>query len=178
MNSAGVVVQSTSADGVGSFRFDRVPAGQYQVRAQFEGFRPSSTRVRVTTRAPGAQKLVLGIAGLTQEITVSNAADVGATAASNVDAVSLDQTAREPAGVRQRLHRHDVALPRYRITRHGGVTLVVNGMEVNALNVSASAVQQIRINQDPYSAEYSRPGRGRVEILTKPGAQRYHGDLN
>ncbi|HMB82329.1 MAG TPA: hypothetical protein VKI43_19770, partial [Vicinamibacterales bacterium] len=34
------------------------------------------------------------------------------------------------------------------------------------------------INQDPYSAEYSRPGRGRVEILTKPGTQQYHGDLN
>ena len=60
---------------------------------------------------------------------------------------------------------------------NGGVTIVVNGMEVSALNVSASAVQQIRINQDPYSAEYSRPGRGRVEILTKPGDQAYHGDI-
>src|SRR4029077_19004715 len=61
---------------------------------------------------------------------------------------------------------------------NGGVTVVVNGMEVNALNVSASAVAQIRINQDPYSAEYSRPGRGRIEILTKPGSQDYHGETN
>ena len=37
-------------------------------------------------------------------------------------------------------------------------------------------MQQIRINQDPYSAEYSRPGRSRVEILTKPGTQQYHGE--
>src|SRR5262249_39735512 len=59
-----------------------------------------------------------------------------------------------------------------------GVTVVVNGMEVNALNVSASAVQQIKINQDPYSAEYSRPGRGRIEILTKAGSQQFHGDAN
>ena len=59
---------------------------------------------------------------------------------------------------------------------NGGVTIVVNGMEVSALNVSASAMQQIRINQDPYSAEYSRPGRGRIEILTKPGSQQYHGE--
>src|SRR5207237_7893548 len=56
---------------------------------------------------------------------------------------------------------------------NGGVTIVVNGMEVSALNVSASAMAQIRINQDPYSAEYSRPGRGRVEILTRPGGQTY-----
>ena len=61
---------------------------------------------------------------------------------------------------------------------NAGVTIVVNGMEVNALNVSAAAVQRIRINQDPYSAEYSRPGRGRVEILTKPGGREYHGDVN
>jgi TonB-dependent receptor-like protein len=60
----------------------------------------------------------------------------------------------------------------------GGVTIVVNGMEVNSLNVSASAIQQIKINSDPYSAEYSRPGRGRIEILTKPGGQSYHGELN
>ena len=50
-------------------------------------------------------------------------------------------------------------------------------MEVSGLNVSASAVSQIRVNQDPYSAEYSRPGRGRIEILTKPGEQVYHGDI-
>jgi len=44
--------------------------------------------------------------------------------------------------------------------------------------VSASAVAQIRINQDPYSAEYSRPGRGRIEILTKPGTQTFHAETN
>jgi hypothetical protein len=39
-------------------------------------------------------------------------------------------------------------------------------------------VQQIKINQDPYSAEYARPGRGRIEILTKPGGQEYEGEGN
>jgi len=51
-------------------------------------------------------------------------------------------------------------------------------MEVSALRVNASAVQQIKINQDPYSAEYARPGRGRIEILTKPGSRDYHGEGN
>src|SRR5262249_4199961 len=61
---------------------------------------------------------------------------------------------------------------------NNGVRVVVNGMEVSALRVSASAVQQIKINQDPYSAEYARPGRGRIEILTKPGSAEYHGEAN
>ena len=59
-----------------------------------------------------------------------------------------------------------------------GATLVVNGVEMNNLSVSASAIQQIKINQDPYSAEYPRPGRGRIEVVLKPGSQEYHGVAN
>src|SRR5262249_48839768 len=42
----------------------------------------------------------------------------------------------------------------------------------------ASAIQQIKINQNPYSAEYGRPGRGRIEIITKPGSEHYQGEAN
>ena len=177
--SSGVVVQTTVTDGAGAFRFDKAPAGQYQVRARFEGFAAASIRVRVTNRPSGPLRLVLGIAGLSQEITVSNAgAEVGATASKNVDAVSIDTNMLESLPV----FDNDYVATMSRFLDAGslgntGVTIVVNGLEVSGLNVSASAVQQIRINQDPYSAEYSRPGRGRVEILTKPGGQEYHGDV-
>jgi hypothetical protein len=180
VTAAGLPVQSATTDGAGAFRFERVAAGQYQVVARYEGFTPASMRVRVTTRAPGALRLVLAIAGLTQEVNVSNAAtEVGATASNNVDAVSIDTSTLESLPV----FDNDYIATMSRFLDSGslgnaGVTIVVNGMEVSALNVSASAVQQIRINQDPYSAEYSRPGRGRVEILTKPGGQEYHGDIN
>ena len=54
-----------------------------------------------------------------------------------------------------------------------GVTLVVDGMESTRVPVSPSAIQQVKINQDPYSAEFSRPGVGRIEIITKPGSTEY-----
>ena len=60
----------------------------------------------------------------------------------------------------------------------GGATILVNGMEVNGLNVGTAAIEQIKINSDPYSALFSRPGRGRIDIVTKPGSQAYHGDFN
>ena len=174
------VVQSTTADGAGAFRFGTVAPGQYELRAKYEGFNPASARVRVGSRSPGPQKLVLSIAGLSQEITVSNAAaQVDANASNNVDAVAVDQSMLESLPVFD--HDYVATLSRFLDTGslgNGGVTVVVNGMEVNALNVSSSAVQQIRINQDPYSAEYSRPGRGRIEIFTKPGSQEYHGEAN
>src|SRR6185295_14256438 len=120
----------------------------------------------------------LDLAALTQEITVSNApTEVRATAGKNVDAITVDQDLLNSLPV----FDNDLVATMSQFLDagaigNGGVTVVVNGMEVSAVNVSASAMQQIRINQDPYSAEYSRPGRGRVEILTKPGTQQYHGD--
>src|SRR5207237_9705250 len=56
-----------------------------------------------------------------------------------------------------------------------GVMLIVNGVEVNSLTLPASAIQQIKINQDPYAPEFRQPGRGRIEIITKPGSQNYSG---
>ncbi len=38
-----------------------------------------------------------------------------------------------------------------------------------------SAIREIRINQNPFSAEFDRIGYGRIEILTKPGTDKLHG---
>ncbi|HXG82429.1 MAG TPA: hypothetical protein VNI84_00245, partial [Pyrinomonadaceae bacterium] len=37
------------------------------------------------------------------------------------------------------------------------------------------AIREIRINQNPFSAEFERLGFGRIEVLTKPGADRFRG---
>ena len=60
----------------------------------------------------------------------------------------------------------------------GGTQLIVDGMQVNSVGVSASAIQEVRINQNPYSAEFARPGRGRIEIITKAATTEYHGTFN
>lgn len=41
-----------------------------------------------------------------------------------------------------------------------------------------ASIREIRINSNPFSAEYDRPGLGRIEILTKPGSDRYRGQVN
>jgi hypothetical protein len=40
-----------------------------------------------------------------------------------------------------------------------------------------SSIREIRINQDPFSAEYDKLGYGRIEIFTKPGTDQYHGQM-
>jgi hypothetical protein len=40
-----------------------------------------------------------------------------------------------------------------------------------------SSIREIRINQNPFSAEYDQLGYGRIEIFTKPGTDQYHGQM-
>lgn len=63
-------------------------------------------------------------------------------------------------------------------TATGGSGLIVDGVEANRATVSPSAVQEVRINQDPYSAQYYWPGRGQMEIITQSAADKYHGQFN
>jgi uncharacterized membrane protein YgcG len=41
-----------------------------------------------------------------------------------------------------------------------------------------SSIREIRINSNPFSAEYDRLGFGRIEILTKPGTDRFRGQVS
>ena len=40
-----------------------------------------------------------------------------------------------------------------------------------------SSIREIRVNQNPYSAEFDRLGFGRIEILTRPGTDRFRGQM-
>lgn len=56
-----------------------------------------------------------------------------------------------------------------------GTSLIVDGMEARNIGVTASAVQEIRINNNPYTVEYPRWSRRRIEVITKSSADTYHG---
>jgi hypothetical protein len=58
-----------------------------------------------------------------------------------------------------------------------GGQIYIDGFTGGTLPPKAS-IREIRINQNPFSAEYDRLGYGRVEILTKPGTDQFHGQLS
>jgi hypothetical protein len=59
-----------------------------------------------------------------------------------------------------------------------GTSIVVDGMEMRNVGVTASAIQEIRINNNPYTVEYPRWSRRRIEVITKSAADACHGTLN
>ena len=175
-----VTQQSTTTDQSGNFRFNRLPPGKYQVRVKSEGFELTTVDVTVGSPPPPPLQVVMAIASLRQETTVtSEPATITTEATDNKDTVALSEQSLSNLPV----FDQDYIGAMSRFLDPGsigtnGVSLVVNGMEVNNLGVSPSAIKEIKINQDPYSAEFQRPGRGRIEVTTKPGSPEYHGTFN
>jgi len=58
-----------------------------------------------------------------------------------------------------------------------GGTIYIDGFTGGQLPPKAS-IREIRINQNPFSAQYDKPGFGRVEVFTKPGTDQYHGSAS
>ena len=59
-------------------------------------------------------------------------------------------------------------------TRLDQVAVYVDGMPLTNRLPPKDVIQSVRINANPFSAEFAEPGVSRVEILTKPAAQHYH----
>jgi hypothetical protein len=178
--TTGQAVGQTTTDQTGTFRFEHVPPGAYDLHVTFEGFEQNTAHVTVGTRAPGTLHIKLALAGVTQEVTVTNGGlQADTTASNNLNAIVIDQDAMADLPVFDQDYIGTMSrfLDSASIGTNG-TTLIVNGLESNSLGISPSAIQQIKINQDPYSAEYSRPGRGRIEVITKSGADAFHGTGN
>jgi hypothetical protein len=171
---------SKLTDSVGKFQFDRVVPDTYEIDVQQDGFRPARIRVKVESRAPVPLRVVLQLAELRQQIEVADLAAQGKVSgeiADNADAVTLS---------RQELNSlpilgGDVVGAIIRIlgpTGSSGVTLIVDGVPTSDIGVPPSDIESVKINQDPYSAEFSSPGQNRIEITTKAGSRHFHGLLD
>src|SRR5581483_8703087 len=135
-------VHTIVSDTAGAFRIDRVAAGTYDLTVEFPGFKTNVTRLRVGARAPAPSTVVMQIEGLAQEVSVSGGGnETSSSGAANLDAVSVDAAALDNMPVLD----DDVAGAVSRFLDASaigtnGATLVVDGVEVNALSVSSSAV--------------------------------------
>jgi len=170
---------SMATDSEGRFNFANVMPGSYELEVQHEGFKESRITVNVgPSSAP--LRIVLALRELHEEITVQNPqGQLSREAAENADIIRLDREALDSFPI---LGNDLVAAVTEILgpTSGGsrGPSLIVDGIPVSELGVPTSAIQEVRINQNPYSAEYSAPGKNRIEIITKSGSSDFHGSLD
>lgn len=164
----------------GGFRFEGVAPGAYRLSCEVPGFDPVSDRIRVSARPPQTVTVMLAIASLKEVLSVSESErSVAARADRNADTISVERTMLDNLPFLD--NNYLSALGRFLdpgTPGGSGGTIVVDGMEMRNAGVTASAIQEIRINNNPYTAEYPRWSRRRIEIITKSSADAYHGTLN
>jgi len=181
-SSGSQLVSETPTDNSGFFRFDNVPPGTYVLLFRAEGFRETSVNVNLARKLPAPLRVTMQIAILNESITVGSddsVALLSTEASENQNANTIDRNALDRVPVFDQ--DYITTMSRFlddNATGTNGVTLVVNGIEANGPGVTPSAVQEVKINNNPYSARFSRPGRARLEIVTKSGTPAYHGSLN
>jgi outer membrane receptor protein involved in Fe transport len=164
----------------GEFRFLGLAAGNYELSCEVSGFDPIRQRVRVTARNQPPVRIRLTLASLKEELSVGeNDKTVAAQADRNADTISVERTMLDNLPFLD--NNYLSALGRFLDSGTpggSGATIVVDGMEMRNAGVTASAIQEIRINNNPYTVEYPRWSRRRIEIITKSSADAYHGTIN
>jgi hypothetical protein len=171
-----------STDNSGSFRFDNIAPGNYSLDFHAEGFRDARVSTSLSSKRSTPLRVVLQIAVPTENVTVATGESVPVVtteSSENQNANTIDRNALDRVPVFDQ--DYITTMSRFlddNATGTNGVTLVVNGIEANGPGVTPSAIQEVKINNNPYSARFSRPGRARLEIVTKGGTPTYHGSLN
>ena len=178
VDAAGNAVRTATADASGAYEARGLAAASYIVKAEFSGFAPFQSQP--LTIAPGQAKRVdiaMAIQVEQQNVVVTDESPiVNVEASGNANAIvlkgkDLDALSDDPDELSSELQ----ALAGPSAGPNGG-QIFIDGFSGGQLPPK-SAIREIRINQNPFSAEYDRLGYGRIEILTKPGTDKLHGQF-
>jgi hypothetical protein len=166
------------SDSAGNYVLRGLPPSTYSLKTTAAGFAVNTTpAILVTAGATRHLDIALAIEVAEQSVQVTtDNPTVSTDAASNANAVvlkdkDLDQLSDDPDELSAEL----TALAGPSAGPNGG-QIYIDGFTAGQLPPK-SAIREIRINQNPFSAEYDKLGFGRIEILTKPGTDKLHGQF-
>ena len=177
-NALGVTQKTTTSDAAGGYTVTGLPAGSYIVQASVDGFAPfTSPTIKIEAGQSKRVDISMAIEAEQQSVVVSDDEDaptVSVDAGSNASAIvlkgkDLEALSDDPDELSNEL----TALAGPSAGPNGG-QIYIDGFTGGTLPPK-SAIREIRINQNPFSAEFDHIGYGRIEILTKPGTDVLHG---
>lgn len=170
---------TTRANAVGEYHAGGLTPGNYRVTADAPGFQTATEEVTLTGAMRTATlDIHLAIATQSQQVFVQGSApQLDVSPESNASAVvvsgkSLEALSSDPDELQSQLQ--ELAGPS--VGPNGG-EIYIDGFTGGDLPPK-SAIRSIRVNSNPFSVQNDRLGYGRIDILTKPGAARYHGSAS
>jgi len=163
------------SDSIGHFTIALAP-GTYTLTAEFTGFR-TLHRGNVVLAAGRNTALSLKlVAASDQEIEVDSSQAADTSSDANRTALvfkneQLDTFSDDPSVMQQELESLSGGDP------SNPPQLYVDGFSGGQMPPK-DEIREVRINQNPFSAVYDQFGSGRIEIFTKPGANKLHGNVD
>ncbi len=169
--------QDVQTDVQGKYVFRSLVPGAYTLTITLKGFedfvKPGITITRGQSQIVNAQ---LAVAIAKQQITVTeeNTNTVSVNPEENASQLvlsgkDLESLSDDPDELQSELE----ALAGPAAGPNGG-QIYIDGFTGGQLPPKSS-IREIRVNQNPFSAQYDTLGYGRIEILTKPGTDKFHG---
>ena len=166
--------QRTKTDTAGQYSFAAVRPGKYLVRIIAKGFSvwqeedfevsgSSALDIQLVIQ-PEAQ--VINVEEEVNRLSIEPSSNVGALVLGEKELAVLSDDPEELAQQLQAL-AGPAAGP-------SGGQIYIDNFAGGTLPPKAS-IREVRINSNPYSPEYERPGFGRIEIFTKPGTDTIRG---
>ncbi len=162
----------------GAYSFADLPPGGYTVQTSAPGLVLRSPASVSAVAGSQTLDLVLSVAVEKQQVTIEEhgAPTVSTEASANASAIvmsgsDLDALSDDPENLAADLQ----ALAGPSAGPNGG-SIYIDGFSGGELPPKNS-IREIRVNQNPFSPEYDRLGFGRIEIFTKPGTDKFRGDL-
>src|SRR5262249_45136733 len=166
--------QTQTTDANGQYAFPTLPPGKYDVAVSAPDFKADQRR-DLNINGATTLNVQLALEGQAQVVTVQE--NVAATVSTDPDANAsatvlakneLEALSDDPDELARQLQA--LAGPG---VGPQGEKIYTDGFSGGGVPPKTS-IREIRINSNPYSAEYDSPGNNRVEILTKPGGDAIH----
>lgn len=162
----------------GNYAFRNLPPGTYTLTITLKGFSDFvRTNIAVANNQSTVVNAQLAVAVEKQQITVSDeTTKVSTNPSENASALvikgkDLEALSDDPDELQSELE----ALAGPSAGPNGG-QIYIDGFTGGQLPPKSS-IREVRVNQNPFSAQYDTLGYGRIEILTKPGTDKLHGQF-
>lgn len=165
---------TSQTDEKGQYRFTGIKPGVYTITVEVEGFARFSEQVDLSVRRTAPFDVTLKVS-IEEKVDVKkDDTAISAEPDKNLTAITLSEKELEalpddPDELLETL--------RQMAGGAGDASIYVGGFRERGQLPPKEAIQMIRINSNPFSAEFSEQGFSRIEIILKPGADTFHGNF-
>ena len=170
--------QTAQSQADGTYSFANLAPGQYTVKVTIPGFVPVNKAVTIAAGATAQLPIQLAVQTQTQQVTVNAESTTTVSVEPDANTTALVIQGQDLAALPDDPDDLSNALQALAGPGAGpsGGQIYIDGFSGGQLPPK-DTIREVRINQNPFSAEYDKLGFGRIEILTKPGTGAVHGTV-